>query len=413
VVTTRPLLPRALLLAAGLTLAATAALARFAPEIVVEGNRRTRSGYLVDLVRDCLATQGAGSLPGIDPGALEQCVIDSELFSSVTVAVDSALRVAAEERWTLIPVPFFQSQQGSRRAGLFLIESNLLGRGKLLVAGATLGNRGNSFLLVLKDPGIGFSDWTARSVLRRGDEELFRYQGDERIDGFRQRDVLLRLQAGYRWTPFLEVGWFGEYVAQSYRDAEPFAAGPGASAYGNTGPALDLDATRYRFYFREGTKVQLRVGRQFARSGEGVAATAYELEADWQRPLLGESVLKFHLGGAGTSSSDRRDVLKLGGDGPLRGVERDGIWARHLAGVALDLQVPLWQGRFGTWAAGPFACYARYLPPEGGGWGTSRAVGAGLFLYLKEIALPGIGVAAGTNPEFSGGFVDVQVGFGF
>ena len=394
-------------------MAATVASARFAPEIDVQDNTRTPSSYVLNLVHDCLETQGVEALDAIDVPALEQCAIDSELFSAVTVTVDTAVLIAVEERWTLIPVPFFQSQQDSRRFGLFLIESNLLGRGKLLVAGATFGNRGNSFLLVLKDPSIAFSDWTARMVLRRGDEDVFRYEEDEKIDGFLQQEGVVRVQPGYQWVPHLELGWFGEYVDRQYRDANSFTTDLVDYSYWNTGPALEYDRTKYRFYFREGHKARVRVGRQFARSSGGADVASYELEYDWQIPLLGDNVLKFNLGSAGTSSSDLRDSLKMGGDGPLRGVERNGLWARHVAGVSVDYQLPLWQGRFGTWAAAPFVCYARYHPPEGGGWQISRALGAGLFLYLKKIALPGIGVAAGYNPDFSGGFVDVQVGFGF
>ncbi|MDF1555759.1 MAG: hypothetical protein P1P84_21980 [Deferrisomatales bacterium] len=403
----------ALVLVAGLALATTAAHARFTPEVHIEGNSRTRSSYVRNRVHDCLETQGVETLAAVDIPALEQCTIDSELFSSVTVMVDTTVRIAVEERWTLIPVPFFQSQQDTRRAGLFLIESNLLGWGKLLVAGATFGNRGNSYLLVLKDPAIASGDWTVRTVLRRGDEDLYRYAENDKVDGFQQQEGVVRVQPGYRWTPDLELGWFGEYVDRHYRAADPFTTDPVDTSYGNTGPAVEYDRTRYRFYFREGHKTRLRLGRQFARSGGGAEAASYELEHDWQFPLLGNNVLKLNLVGAGTSSSDLRDSLKLGGDGPLRGVERDGLWVRHAVGASVDYQVPLWQGRFGTWAAGPFACYARYRQPEGGGWQSSRALGAGLFLYLKKIALPGIGVAAGYNPDFTGGFVDIQVGFGF
>jgi len=399
--------------AAGLALNVPTAHARFEPDTAVEGNERTQSSYIRNLIHECLGEQGAATLAAIDVPALEQCVIDSELFSAVTATVDTAVRVVVEERWTLIPVPFFQSQQDSRRVGLFLIESNLLGRGKLLVAGATFGNRGDSFLLVLKDPSIAFSDWAARMVLRRGDEDLFRYNEDEKVEGFQQKETVVRVQPGYRWTPYLELGWFGEYVDRSYGDTDSFTTELEGTSYWNTGPALEYDQTRYRFYFKEGHQARVRIGRQFARRGGGVSATAYELDYDWQFPLWGDNVLKFNLASAGSSSSDSRDSFKVGGDGPLRGVERSGLWARHVAGVSVDYQFPLWQGRFGTWAAGPFACYARYLPPEGGTWQSSRALGAGLFLYLKKIALPGIGVAAGYNPDFSERFVDVQVGFGF
>ena len=98
----------------------------------------------------------------------------------------------------------------------------------------------------------------------------------------------------------------------------------------------------------------------------------------------------------------------------LRGVQDKRLWAQYLAGAVIDYHLPLREGRFGTWAAGPFLSYALYLPPEGldvNGWEDTMAYGIGLFYYLKKVAFPGIGILAGKNDDFSGSFVSVQIGF--
>ena len=97
-------------------------------------------------------------------------------------------------------------------------------------------------------------------------------------------------------------------------------------------------------------------------------------------------------------------------------VQDKGLWVQYLAGALLEYHLPLHQGRWGTWAAGPFASYAYYKPAEGSteeGWQDTAAYGLGLFYYLKRIAFPGVGIVAGRNEDFSGNFVTFQLGFGF
>ena len=125
-----------------------------------------------------------------------------------------------------------------------------------------------------------------------------------------------------------------------------------------TGPTLEFDFTEYKFYFQQGHRVELALNQQFARSGGGRDATGYQLTYDWQQRLGWRNVLKLNAVVAGTSSADLRDSYKIGGDGPLRGIEGGGLWVRHAAGAALDYQIPLWQGDFGTWAAGPRSTWA-------------------------------------------------------
>ncbi len=409
----RLLLCGLMLLGAGPTHAVPAS-ARFEPEVEVGNLKRTRISYVKALVRDCVAAQGAASLPVIDVPALEQCITNSEIFSEVQVSVGDAITVELKERWTLIPIPFFRSQQDSTSYGLFVAESNFLGRGKLFFAGASTGSLGQSYLLMIQDPSVAFSDWTSRLLLQRSDEDVLRYQGDNKIDGFHQEETLVHVAPGYRFTPHLEAFWSVGYAARRFRTAEEFSSDPEDYRFWVTGPTLEFDFTEYKFFFQQGHQVKLALNQQFARSGGGRDATGYQLNYDWQQRLGWHNVLKLNAVVAGTSSADLRDSDKIGGDGSLRGIEGGGLWVRHVAGVTLDYQIPLWEGDFGTWAAGPFGAYARYQGPENGGeWEASRAYGAGLFLFLKEIAIPGIGVVVGRNPDFLGNFVDAQVGFGF
>lgn len=107
------------------------------------------------------------------------------------------------------------------------------------------------------------------------------------------------------------------------------------------------------------------------------------------------------------------DSFQLGGRNSLRGVQDKGLWVQYLAGAVVDYHLPLWEGRWGIWAAGPFLSYAYYKQAAADdGWQDTFSYGMGLFYYLKKVAFPGVGIVAGRNENFSGNFVTFQLGFG-
>jgi len=399
-----------------LALHPSAAASIVTPEMSFEGNRRTRTAYLRSLVGECLEDQGVESLEEVDAGELEQCLLNSELFSQVTVSIDAGIAVAVRERWTLIPLPYFRSQEDSKSAGAFLMESNFLGRGQRLVLGATFGDLGNTYFFLLRDPSVAFSDWTSRVLYLQEVGDIFRYEGEEKVEGFHQKERTVSVAPGYQFTRALEGRVFVGYTDREYRETDSFGGEPDDYRFWTAGLGLELDGTDYKFYFREGHKADLRVLTQVARSGGGERAHSYEFEWEWGRPLIGRSVAKLVVESVGTSSDDAVDSFKLGGRGSLRGVQDKGLWAQYVTGAVIDYHIPVGGGRLGTWAGGPFFAYALYRPPEGvgeDGWRQSMSYGLGLFFYLKRIAFPGVGVVVGRNEDFSGSFVTAQVGFGF
>jgi outer membrane protein assembly factor BamA len=384
------------------------------PEMRFEGLSRTKPDHLRSLVEECLEDQGRATLDAIDRPELEQCLMNSELFAEVGVTVGEDLLVTVRERWTLIPLPYFRSQADSTSFGFFLFETNLLGRGKRLGLGATFGSLGNSYLLFLRDPSIAQSDWTAMLYYRQETGDVFRYAGEEKVDGYRQKERVFAVAPGYRFTHRLEGQWFLSYTDRSYEQAESFETVPEDYRFWSTGLGLELDTTDFKFYFREGHEAKLRIMGQFGRSS-GDPVSKYEFEWDWHRSFIGRNVAKLRLDSMGVDSDAVVDSFQLGGFHSLRGVQEKGLWAQYLTGAVLDYHIPFRSGRFGTWAAGPFFSYAIYKPAgtEEAEWQDTISYGLGLFFYLKKIAFPGVGVIAGRNEEFSGNFVSVQVGFSY
>ena len=383
-------------------------------EASFEGLKRTKPQHLRLLLEECLEEQSPSSLADIDQPELDQCLMNSELFSSVESQIDDLIKVTVKERWTLIPLPFFRSQEDSTSIGAFLMESNFLGQGQLLVLGATFGSLGNSYFFVHRDPSVAGTDWIIRTMYIQDQGDIFLYEGNDKVGGYYQKERAFSITPGYEVTPSLEGSLILGYTDRDYDDAEPFGTNPEPYHFWSAGLGLELDRTDFRFYFREGHKVELELLQQFARSGDGNAASSWNFRWDWHRTLLGRNVAKLNVESVGISSDRVEDSFKLGGQKALRGVQDKGLWTQYLAGAVIDYHLPLREGRFGTWAAGPFLSYALYLPPEGldvNGWEDTMAYGVGLFYYLKKVAFPGIGIVAGKNDDFSGSFVSVQIGF--
>jgi outer membrane protein assembly factor BamA len=383
-------------------------------EARLEGLERTQPRHLRSLLDECLEKQSAKELESIDLPELDQCLLNSELFSSVDSRAEEVLVLEVKERWTLIPLPFFRSQEDSTNVGGFLMESNFLGRGQLLVLGATFGSLGNSYFAMLRDPSFAFTDWTSRTIYLQDSGDVFFYEGDEKIDGYHQKEKSFSLTPGYRFTPDFEGRAFLGFTERDYEEAQPFATRPENYRFWTAGLEVELDAADYKFYFSKGHKLELEIRRQFARSGEGDPTLAGEVEWSWQSPFPGKNILKVGVEGMAVDSDAAFDSFQLGGEKSLRGVQEKGLWAQYLAGIVLDYHIPVWEWPLGTWAAGPFLAYAAYRPPEGfdqGGWEDTVSYGAGLFFYLRKVAFPGVGVVAGRNSDFSGTFVTVQIGF--
>jgi outer membrane protein assembly factor BamA len=121
--------------------------------------------------------------------------------------------------------------------------------------------------------------------------------------------------------------------------------------------------------------------------------------------------LQLHLESRAKNTDDVRDSFKLGGNLGFRGVESAGIWAKQSHSASLDYKIPFLDIKYGTWTVGPFADYAQFRPFDADSNKESIAYGVSTFMFLKKIALPGIGIVVGHNDNYLGDFVSVAIGF--
>jgi outer membrane protein insertion porin family len=138
--------------------------------ITVEGNKKTRTGTVINLTR--LHVGDAW-----DPALALRAEVDlksSGLFQDVLVTVipdgdDTKLHLEVKEKHSWIVAPTFYFQPGNIGGGVGYGESNLLGTNKKLLLYAQYATADTLFFGTFFDPSIAATDWTLRFdvLLRR------------------------------------------------------------------------------------------------------------------------------------------------------------------------------------------------------------------------------------------------------
>ena len=389
-----------------------------APQLNVTGNHKTKLSYLKARVDECLEEQNATQWDDVDSDELRQCILDSKVFSEVGVSINApVVDLNVIERWTVIPVPFVRAQRDSRRYGFFLFDSNFLGRGKQAVTGASAGNRGNTFFALYRDPAIFYSNWTGLVKYKKGQEDYLRYELDNEIDGYSEKEDTGEIRLGYKLSPWLETALQMEFTQRRFNVLEPYTLSLEDYRFIYAGPYLGYDHTDFHFYFQQGNKLRLELGSQIYRDDGASHITQYQLVYDWQHAVFHDHkkfrkhALQLHVESRAKNSGDVRDSFKLGSNLGFRGVESAGIWAKQAHSVSIDYKIPFLDIKFGTWTVGPFADYALFKEFDADGHKETYAYGISTFMFLKKIALPGIGIIVGHNDKYLGDFVSVSIGF--
>ncbi|WP_455210318.1 hypothetical protein [Kaarinaea lacus] len=386
------------------------------PQLKIKGNEKTKRSYLKARVNECLEEQDVLQWNDVDSDELRQCILDSRVFSEVEVNIDAPLvELTVKERWTVIPIPFVRAQRDSNRFGFFLFDSNFLGRGKQAVIGASTGNRGNTFFTLYRDPSISYSKWTGLLKFKKGQEDYLRYELENEIDGYSEKEDTGEIRVGYKPSPWLEVALQMEFTQRSFDVLEPYTLSLDDYRFIYAGPFLGYDHTDFHFYFQQGHKFRLELGSQAYRDDSASPVTQYQLIYDWQHAVYSKHALQLHFESRAKNTDDVRESYKLGSNLGFRGVESAGIWAKQAHSMSVDYKIPVLDIKYGTWTVGPFIDYATFKEFDAditdNNNKESFAYGISAFMFLKKIALPGIGIVVGRNDRYLGDFVSVAIGF--
>jgi len=392
--------------------AASAAVADTVPiaSVTFEGNDRTREQVL---------RRAVDAAPG-DPYTEETAeeirddLRSLGLFSSVEVAPDPAavaavppadgagrgggtegvdVVVTLEERWTLIPIPFFRAGSSGAAGGLFVLESNLLGYNKQLVGGGTLGSDGFGGFLAYNDPAVLGSRWLFSLSARAGEDEVesATAAGGEEWSHLEDR-VGAGASVGYRFGDRVTTRLGADYEYVSVSDSgRPGVVSDGGVQFVTLTAEVGLSDLDPQLFFRSGYRVAVT-----AEATPGEAAGAFGARATRTWAVFEQHRLEWSVrGGTGQRPFVLRD--RLGG--------RDGQRTIEQGTVAAD-----------TWAAGGALYEVPVLTPQ---WGTITTLafyeggyiadaddayhggGGGLRLYLSRITFPALGFDIAWNAAYA------------
>ncbi|RKI04958.1 FtsQ-type POTRA domain-containing protein [Corallococcus sp. AB038B] len=380
--------------------------------IEIQGNTRTKESIIVRALR----MAPGDHLTAGDVDELKRRLMNLKLFTSVDVTTHAegpgvALHVQVEERWTLLPIPIFSSSDGQWQAGLFAVESNLLGLNKMLVFGGLGGNRGGTLFTMFKDPGIAGSRWTGLVTLNASRTDRERRVNDVITDAFTDRRFDLSGTLGYQLTPELNVG-AGLFSLTN----KPLASAPGGavpergSVHGVTLMAEYLGQD-FHFYFNEGLVARATYREGVRALGSARDLQQFSLSASYTLPVLGTHALTLTAAYSRTRGDPFLDAQLLGALTGSRGFTAATLWAETASTATLEYQVPLWSPRLATVTAHVFVdvgrvkwrdTLTRYATP-----------GVGVRVYLRDVAVPAVGLEAVRDPESGDILPVVTVGFGF
>ncbi len=355
--------------------------------IEFQGNRRTKEAVLRGAV---------DAKPGdrFDAETVEQIEDDLKslgLFSSVEIETsplpggvgEVAVLVTVEERWSIVPIPFFATGSSGFTAGLFVFEGNLLGYNKQLIAGGTYANDGFGGLLVYSDPALLGSDWLLSTSLSAGSEDV------ETADtAYRDRwtyaadQVTVGGSVGYRFRDGFSIRGGAAYRYLEVTESEdPDIVGQGGYGFVTYTTEVGLIRTEPEEFFDSGYTLQASAEATPRESGWGlsVAGTRNVLVAGSHRLGLG---IRSEYG-------DRPFLLRprLGGQPTQRTLTPGTVSQDSYVSQEVLYELPLFRPSWGTITLLGFY--------EGGYLVDADAVyhggGGGARLYLSRVTFPAVG----------------------
>lgn len=371
--------------------------ARDVVSISIEGLRRTDR----DVVLDLLPVAAGDPLDGVTEEDLRDRLIDSGIFAEVAVkfipadpSSDAvAIEIAIDEKWTLIPVPYFATDGDSFNGGLILFESNLFGRNKRLIAAGSGGTAGAQGFAAFIDPSIFQSRWLGSLSAASGTSDRVARERDGTL--VREFDAMqnsLGGSLGFAFTDRLELVGFARYSAWQISE---FRRG--------------IDETRPA----DGSAIEwgLEAGWQGSRP-YGSLRRGIDLRGEFRVP--GE-IDHWEVSGSGeagipTVAGQRLRLVSRAGYGSAPVIFQQDISARdgfrslpyqaspaqRWAGGMVGYDVPIFQP---DWGALVVSVYG-----EGGSYGSEATgdqpylgSGTAFRIYLRQVAVPALGVDAAWN----------------
>jgi hypothetical protein len=380
-------------------------------KLKITGNNRTQDKFIKFIFDRCLRENGtvAKEVFAIE---LSQCMMNERIFSDVTVReIPGGWSVKVDERWTLIPIPRIEADtQGNKYYGLGLVESNLFGR-RIVVYAEYLTGTVNQFSIFYIDPSFMLTDNIFRWKVALDNNDILQAYEAEAVNGFTEKDIGGNVGFGHDFGKHILTGVFS-YTNRSYNQIKDYPVPEDYQKY-YLGVDWFYDDRDFKISYNEGFSAILRANIQLYRNDDAPRADVFSGMANYTRPGIWDHILKITGHFAATTTTDERDALKRGRSRGFRGTLQFSVWAQYYYGLILGYDIPIINWTWGTWVAGPFSDLTRIKNVNNVGYTNYFSGGLGTYLYLKKLAVPGIGFEYGWQNQTKEGFFAFNVGFGF
>lgn len=382
-------------------------------KIDIQGAEQTKPAHVRFVVKQCIEQQIDKKGDVLDIPLLEKCVLNKKLFSEVKITQSgNSITVTVADRWSLIPIPMISSSEGqSTQYGFFLMETNFLGSGKVLVGGWVGSKDTSQTFLMYKDPEILGTKWNFTINYSNADKENFLFDKEEEVDGQKFKEDNQYVEVGYNFTKQFRFGISYTNTSIQYESLGTYEKLDDLNSQ-YIGASFRWDESDFKFYFQEGLKVEYYIQKQFYRNDDEDFSTVQNLRLNWQRNGFSDMVLQTKLIAGQVDKGDQRDLMAIGDQPGLRGIQSGGAWVKRYCAAAFDYQIPVKTIEEGTWTIAPFIDvgyldYNSSLVKDT----TYTSAGIGTYFFLKKISFPGIGVIYGYNNKFQESFYKVTIGF--
>jgi outer membrane protein assembly factor BamA len=371
----------------------------------VSGNTITQNIYVETLIKKC--EEDTNLLE------LKQCLLNSRLFSEVTVEKkDKQINVNVKDRWSIIPIPFLSTNnEGKTVFGGFLMDGNFLGLGKTLVLGGTYASNSHSYFTLYSDKSLFFTPWVFTLMSTGGEfENKLKSKEEDEIDGFIVNSFALMTYLGYKFTPNLT---FSAGIGVSSNDYDQFGSFDKRDDYNSFSLMSNLKYSneKFHFYFNEGVVSHFRAYHEVYRNDEKNKVFGFDARMIYGIRMFSDHALQFGLAGTYVNGGDERSLTPADDKRGFRGIIDGGFWSDKSIVTSADYHVPVMSGSYGTWTVAPFADlgFISNVYKTSSSF-VQRAVGVGTYYYLKKVMIPGLGFVCGRNMYFKGNFFNFFMG---
>ncbi len=380
----------------------------WAYDFVIKGNARTKSSFIKLRAQRCLEEEDGR----YHKAKFDQCLFNERVFVKVSsTEKNSIITIKVEDKWTLIPVPNYRTDGSDRTVGIYLVESNFLGRKKLLVLGGAVSNKGNSFFLMHRDPSVFQSRYTLLTKVYKATNEMTLRNRENTLYSMEEDLFAVAITPGYQFNRRLNFSVGPGYTEKKYSKIDGFKLQSGHFS-SNVMATLSYNDTHYKLFFNEGIKGRL-IGQYDITTNEKDNRYSFDLNLDYQKVLFGGQVLQLKTMYHKEWNTEYHLTNKYGGNPGFRGIKDLAIWTDQMMSLAIDYQLKIKELDSGVITVAPFFDMGSYHKIDSRQeYNEYISYGAGIYYYIKKIDLPAMGFQAGNNPKHMGQFFGFYIGSG-